>query len=50
MQRSRGDAIKRCTENMQKIYRDTHMPKCDFKKLLLTHRINLEVPKEYDHM
>ena len=31
-QPSRGALIKRCSENMQKIYRRTPMPKCDFNK------------------
>ena len=32
-QPSRGVFIKRCSENMQQIYRRTLMPKCDFNKL-----------------
>ena len=31
-QLSRGVLSKRCSENMQKIYRRTPMPKCDFNK------------------
>ena len=30
---SRGVLRKRCSENMQQIYRRTHMPKCDFNKV-----------------
>ena len=30
---SRGVLEKRCSENMQQIYRRTPMPKCDFKKV-----------------
>ena len=32
----RGVPRKRCSENMQQIYRRTPMPKCDFNKLLET--------------
>ena len=28
----RGVARRRCSENMQQIYRRTAMPKCDFNK------------------
>ena len=31
-QPSRGVLSKRCSENMQQIYRRTPMPKCDFNK------------------
>ena len=31
----RGVLRKRCSENMQQIYRRTPMPKCDFNKKLL---------------
>ena len=31
-QPSRSVLIKRCSENMQQIYRRTPMPKCDFNK------------------
>ena len=34
-QRSRGILSKRCSENMQQIYRRTPMPKCDFNKVAL---------------
>ena len=34
-QLSRGGLRKRCSENMQQIYRRTHMPKCDFNKVSL---------------
>ena len=34
-QPSRGVSIKRCFENMQKIYRRTPMSKCDFNKVAL---------------
>ena len=30
---SRGFLVKRCSENMQKIYRKIPMPKCDFNKV-----------------
>ena len=30
---SRGVLRKRCSENMQQIYRRTRMPKCDFNKV-----------------
>ena len=30
---SRGVLQKRCSENMQQIYRRTAIPKCDFKKV-----------------
>ena len=33
-QSSRGVLKKRCSENMQQIYRRTSMPKCDFNKQL----------------
>ena len=33
MQPSRGVPIKSCSENMQRIYRRTPMPKCDFNKV-----------------
>ena len=33
MQPSRGVLKKRCSGNMQKIYRRTPMPKCDFNKV-----------------
>ena len=33
-QPSRGAFIKRCSENMQQIYRRTPMPKCDFNKVV----------------
>ena len=33
--RSRGVLRKRCSENMQQIYRRTPMPKCDFNKVAL---------------
>ena len=29
----RGALTKRCSENMQQIYRRTPMPKCDFNKV-----------------
>ena len=32
-QPSRGVLSKRCSENMQQIYRRTPMPKCDFNKV-----------------
>ena len=32
-QSSRGIFVKRCSENMQQIYRKTTMPKCDFNKV-----------------
>ena len=32
-QPSRGVLGKRCSENMQQIYRLTSMPKCDFNKI-----------------
>ena len=32
-QPSRGVFRKRCSENMQQIYRRTPMPKCDFNKV-----------------
>ena len=32
---SRGVLRKRCSENMQQIYRRTPMPKCDFNKVAL---------------
>ena len=31
----RGVLIKRCSENMQEIYRRTPVPKCDFNKVAL---------------
>ena len=31
----RGVPRKRCSENMQQIYRRTLMPKCDFNKVAL---------------
>ena len=31
----RGVLLKRCSENMQQIYRRTPMPKCDFNKVAL---------------
>ena len=34
-QPSRGVLSKRCSENMQQIYRRTPMPKCDFNKIAL---------------
>ena len=34
-QPSRGVRKKRCSENMQQIYRTTPMPKCDFNKVAL---------------
>ena len=34
-QPSRDVPIKRCSENMQQIYRKTPMPKCDFNKVAL---------------
>ena len=36
-QPSRGVLIKRCSENMQQIYRRTSMPKCDFNKVAKQH-------------
>ena len=33
MQLSRGVLIKRCSENIQQIYKRTPMPKCDFNKV-----------------
>ena len=32
-QPSRGDLMKRCSENMQQIYRRKALPKCDFNKV-----------------
>ena len=32
---SRGVLRKRCSENMQQIYKITSMPKCDFNKVAL---------------
>ena len=32
-QSSRGALIKKCSQNMQQIYRKTPMPKCDFNKV-----------------
>ena len=34
-QNSRGILRKRCSENMQQIYRRTHLPKGDFNKVAL---------------
>ena len=31
----KGCSKKRCSENMQQIYRRTPMPKCDFNKVAL---------------
>ena len=31
----RGALSKRCSENMQQMYRRTPMPKCDFNKVAL---------------
>ena len=31
----KGDLRKKCSENMQQIYRRTPMPKCDFIKVTL---------------
>ena len=36
-QMSIGVHRKRCSENMQEIYRRTPMPKCDFNKVALQH-------------
>ena len=33
MQPPRGVLKKRCSENIQQIYRRTSMPKCDFNKV-----------------
>ena len=33
-QPSKGILRKRCSENIQKIYRRTPMPKCDFNKVV----------------
>ena len=35
-QPTRGVLKKRCSENMQQIYRRTPMPKCDFSKVAAT--------------
>ena len=40
-QPSRGDLKKRCSENMQQIYRVTPMPKCDFNKVAFMARLLL---------
>ena len=32
-QPSRGVPLKKCSENMQQIYRKTPMPKCNFNKV-----------------
>ena len=40
-QPSRGVLRKRCSENMQQIYRRTSMPKCDFNKVALNYAANL---------
>ena len=40
-QPSRGVLIKRCSENMQQIYRRTPMPKCDFNNAALQFYWNL---------
>ena len=40
-QLSRGVLRKRCSENMQQIYRRTSMPKCDFNKVALRHGCSL---------
>ena len=37
----RGVSRKRCSENMQQIYRRTPMPKCDFNKVALQNRTPL---------
>ena len=34
-QPSRGVFERSCSENMQQVYRRTHMPKCDFNKFAL---------------
>ena len=34
-QPSRGVLWKKCSENMQEIYRKTPMPKCDFNKVAM---------------
>ena len=39
-QPSRGVLRKRCSENMQQIYRRTPMPKCDFNKVSLRIYLN----------
>ena len=36
-QPTRGVSRKRCSENMQQIYRKAPMPKCDFNKIALRH-------------
>ena len=38
-QPSRGVLRKRCSENMQQIYRRTPMPKCDFNKVALHQKL-----------
>ena len=40
-QPSRGVLIKRCSENMQQIYKRTPMPKCDFNKSWVNSPVNL---------
>ena len=42
-QSSRGVLGKRCSENMQQIYRRTPMPKCDFNKVACNHWVAASV-------
>ena len=39
-QPSRDVLIKRCSENIQQIYKKTLMPKCDFNKVALQRYLN----------
>ena len=39
-QPSRGVLRKKCSENMQQLYKRTTMPKCDFNKFLKPHYLN----------
>ena len=42
-QSHRGVPMKRCSENMQQIYRRTPMPKCDFNKVALKSHFGMGV-------
>ena len=44
-QPSRGVLRKRCSENMQQIYRRAPMPKCDINKVDLQHIFRTPFPK-----
>ena len=46
-QPSRGVARKRCSENLQQIYKKINMPKCDFNTTFLKSHFSMGISRKF---